>query len=208
MSSANVQIPIRPKPWCEATIADHRTSRTHHDVRGNGTSFCTTALVVVCATTLSACTPPERSVQTVATARIIEVVDGDTFTADISGRRETVRLLGIDAPETKHPRRPVECWGPQSAELLRSLLPAGATVDVRRDVVARDYFGRLLLYVWRGDGMFVNVELVERGAARPLTIAPNGAHNDAIVAAAFRAHAGRRGWWADCAGGASLGSPP
>ena len=165
-------------------------------------------VVGACALVLSACSAAPKSVPPVVSARVVDVVDGDTLIADIAGRHETIRLLGIDAPETKHPRRPVECWGPQSAESLRDLLPPGTTVAVRRDVVARDYFGKLLLYVWRADGLFVNVELVERGAARPLTIAPNGVHSDAIVAAAFRAHASRRGWWAHCTGGASLGSPP
>lgn len=136
-----------------------------------------------------------------STVPVIDVIDGDTIIIDISGTRETVRLLGIDAPETKHPRRPVECHGPQSYELLRSLLPTGTGVHVRRDVVARDHFGRLLLYVWRIDGTFVNRELVLRGAARPLTIAPNGAHHDEFVAAAFDAHRHRRGWWALCVDG-------
>jgi len=132
---------------------------------------------------------------------VVEVIDGDTIVIDVSGTHETVRLLGIDAPETKHPRRPVECHGPQSYELLRSLLPPGSPVHVRRDVVARDHFGRLLLYVWQIDGTFVNRELVVRGAARPLTIAPNGAHHGDFVAAAFDAPRHRRGWWALCVDG-------
>jgi micrococcal nuclease len=136
------------------------------------------------------------------TARpVIDVIDGDTIVIDVSGTHETVRLLGIDAPETKHPRRPVECHGPQSYELLRSLLPSGTRVYVRRDIVARDHFGRLLLYVWRLDGTFVNRELVVRGAARPLTTPPNGAHHDDFVGAAFDAHRYRRGWWALCVDG-------
>ena len=144
-------------------------------------------------------TDTARSVADVV--EVIEVIDGDTIVIDISETHETVRLLGIDAPETKHPRRPVECHGPQSYELLRSLLPSGTRVHVRRDVVARDHFGRLLLYMWRLDGTFVNRELVVRGAARPLTIAPNGAHHDDFVAAAFEAHRHRRGWWALCVDG-------
>ena len=167
-----------------------------------------TVLCVV-GTLTTGCASPARPGDSHATstdtarsvADVVEVIDGDTIVIDISETHETVRLLGIDAPETKHPRRPVECHGPQSYELLRSLLPSGTRVHVRRDVVARDHFGRLLLYVWRLDGTFVNRELVVRGAARPLTIAPNGAHHDDFVAAAFEAHRQRRGWWALCVDG-------
>lgn len=169
-------------------------------------------LVLLAAAVVAGCsrstTSGDEHVPARDTATVVDVVDGDTIIVSVAGAHETVRLLGIDAPETKHPRRPVECHGPQSDDALRSLLPPGSRVHVRRDVVARDHFGRLLLYVWRDDGTFVNRELVLRGAARPLTIAPNGAHHDDLVTAAFDAREHRRGWWSLCIDATSLASPP
>ena len=191
------------RPCDESGIIPLRTGLRVGPFLRVGTALCLVGTIATgCA---SPAHPGDSSVSSDDTARsvvdIIEVIDGDTIVIDISGTHETVRLLGIDAPETKHPRRPVECHGPQSYDLLRTLLPSGTRVHVRRDVVARDHFGRLLLYVWRRDGTFVNRELVRRGAAGLLTIAPNGAYHDDFVEAAFDAHRHRRGWWALCVDG-------
>ncbi|MBI5087957.1 MAG: nuclease, partial [Actinobacteria bacterium] len=53
--------------------------------------------------------------QLTANATIERVVDGDTVVADFDGRRETVRLIGIDTPETVKPDAPVECFGPEAS---------------------------------------------------------------------------------------------
>lgn len=129
------------------------------------------------------------------------MVDGDTIVARIGGHGEEVRLIGIDTPETVHPDRPVECFGPEASEHTKALLPEGTAVTVRRDVEARDVYGRLLLYVWReSDGTFVNLELVANGFARPLSIEPNTAHAGDFVAAARAAERGRLGLWRSCGG--------
>ena len=46
---------------------------------------------------------------------MIEVLDGDTvIVAFADGSTDTVRLLGVDPPETHHPRKPVQCFGPEA----------------------------------------------------------------------------------------------
>lgn len=132
---------------------------------------------------------------------MVRVVDGDTIVASIGGHREEVRLVGIDTPETVHPDRPVECFGPEASDRTKELLPEGTDIIVRRDTEARDVYGRLLLYVWReSDGTFVNLDLVARGFARPLTIEPNDTHSADFVAAARAAERGRLGLWQKCDG--------
>lgn len=136
-----------------------------------------------------------------ARGTVVRVVDGDTIVANIGGRHEEIRLIGIDTPETVHPDRPVECFGPEASDRTKALLPGGTAITVRRDVEARDVYGRLLLYVWReSDGTFVNLDLVERGFARPLTIEPNDAHSTDFTAAAVAAETGRLGLWQRCDG--------
>lgn len=133
------------------------------------------------------------------TGRVIRVVDGDTVVIRVGDRDETVRLIGIDTPETVKPNSPVECHGPEASALTSSLLPVGTRVSVSRDVEPRDDYGRLLAYVHREpDGLFVNLELAATGAARPLTIAPNTAATTALVAASRQAQAAGLGLWGAC----------
>jgi micrococcal nuclease len=137
------------------------------------------------------------------TATVVQVIDGDTIDVRIGGRAERVRLIGIDTPETKRPDAPVECFGPEATAFTESLLPAGTTVRIERDIVGRDHFGRLLGYVHLVDDAgapttFVNVEIVRRGFATPMSIPPNTVHASAFTEAAREAEAADLGLWAWC----------
>ncbi|MGH9165163.1 MAG: thermonuclease family protein [Acidimicrobiales bacterium] len=125
------------------------------------------------------------------------VVDGDTIV--VSGG-ERVRLIGVDTPETKDPRRPVGCFGQQASDFTASLLPEGARVRLVGDAEPRDRYDRLLAYAYRlPDGLFVNAELVRQGYAQVLTIAPNVAHSAEFVDLAAEARTAGRGLWRACA---------
>ena len=159
--------------------------------------------VAVIATACRAGSPPAPTIPTAlgANATMLRVVDGDTIDVTIAGHRERVRLIGIDTPETKKPNTPVQCYGPEATTFTKSLLPVDAELHLERDVVARDDFGRMLAYVYlAGDGTFVNMAIIRRGFARPLTIAPNSAHADEFVEAARVAEADNIGLWAKCSG--------
>jgi len=141
---------------------------------------------------------PATSAAVETNAVIDHVVDGDTVDVYIDGRTERVRLIGINTPETKDPRRPVECYGPEASALTALLLPAGTGVRLERDTEARDDYGRLLAYVRRSDGLFVNLELARQGAAVVLSIRPNTAFAAVIGAVADEARRARRGLWGAC----------
>ena len=132
-------------------------------------------------------------------ATVAEVVDGDTIVVRSKGDRERVRLIGIDTPETVHPTKPVECFGQEASERTKELLPVGTLVVLRRDVEARDRYGRLLAYVFRSeDGLFINLDLVLEGFAHAYRFPPN----DALAAQFSRAESLARtsglGLWASC----------
>ena len=130
--------------------------------------------------------------------RVVRVVDGDTIAVLVSGRREMVRYIGVDTPETRHPTKGRQCYGP-AASAFNARLVAGERVRLERDVEERDRYGRLLAYVYRvRDSLFVNGELVRRGYAKPLTIAPDVRHADRFLALAREARQARRGLWAEC----------
>jgi len=152
------------------------------------------AVFVGCGHSPTPTTSPDRAI-------VVEVVDGDTVRLQLGDAREDVRLIGIDTPETKHPTKPVECFGPEASAFLTRLLPVGTALRVERDIEGRDSYRRLLLYLFlpTSDGeRFVNLELVARGFATPLSIEPNTRYQQHFVAAAFDAQQHSRGLWDAC----------
>lgn len=130
---------------------------------------------------------------------IISVADGDTVVVRFPTGSETIRLIGVDTPETVHPTKPVECFGPEASARTKHLLPKGTKVYVMRDAEARDRFQRLLAYVYRSvDNLFVNMDLVAGGWGTPLSIAPNNAYETDFAAAAYSAQQSRLGLWGRC----------
>jgi|688.fasta_scaffold36144_7 micrococcal nuclease len=132
---------------------------------------------------------------------VIETIDGDTIDVRIGYKRQRIRLLGIDTPETKDPRKPVQCFGREASERTDKLLPPGTIVQLEHDLEKHDAYNRLLAYVWRAsDGLFVNLDLVAGGYADILSIPPNTAHADEFRAAMTAAKATPAGLWATCGG--------
>ena len=137
-----------------------------------------------------------RSSTAGATVSVVAVIDGDTIDVVWAGRRERVRLLGVDTPETVDPRRPVGCYGPEAAAFTNRRL-LGRTARLRFDRQRRDRFGRLLAYV-EVDGRRVNDELLAGGYARLLVIPPNGRHGRVMLDQELAARSSGRGLWGAC----------
>ena len=136
-----------------------------------------------------------------AGGRVVRVVDGDTAILRLDGDDRRVRLLGVDAPESVTPDRPVECYGPQAAATARRLMPEGAAVLVVTDPTqgAEDRFGRLLAEVTvRGAEGTVNVALVRAGAAEVFRGDGRGRLQPALRAAQREARNAHRGLWGSC----------
>ena len=131
-------------------------------------------------------------------ARVTRVVDGDTIAVTIDGRREKVRYIGIDTPETKKPNTPVQCFGKAAGHENERLVDR-QNVRLVLDAEARDRYGRLLAYVYRAkDNMFVNAELVRRGFATTLTVPPNVRFASLFSKLARDARRAGRGLWSRC----------
>ena len=131
-----------------------------------------------------------------STARVERVVDGDTIVVRVDGRAERVRYIGVDTPESVKPGVGVQCFAKAAAAANRRLV-LGRSVRLEYDAEARDRYGRLLAYVWRGD-VLVNAELVRLGYGKPLEIAPNLAHAAELRQLAAAAKHAHRGLWSRC----------
>ena len=132
-------------------------------------------------------------------ATVERVVDGDTIIVHVGGRRERVRFIGMDTPESVKPNTPVQCFAIAASNRTKALLPAGTPVRLVGDVEQRDKYKRLLAYVYRAkDNLFVNLSLVRDGYAQPYTFPPNVAHTSEFVAAAADARQAGRGLWSAC----------
>ena len=109
-----------------------------------------------------------------------------------------MRLIGVDTPEVYGT---AECYGHEASAFVERLLPLGARVRYSLGVEQRDRYGRALAYVYLDDGRFLNLLLVRRGYAQPLTIPPNDEFAGRFVAAARRARARGVGLWSAAACG-------
>lgn len=170
-------------------------------------TFSVAALIVVagCATDRVPATPAATApaVRTISAA-VERVVDGDTAWFTLAGgRREKVRFIGVDTPEstTRH-----EFYGKEASAYTGSILTAGRRVDLEIDLDERDRYGRLLAYVWlsppssgsaaEARRAMLNAILVEKGYATILTVPPNIAYVDLFVALQLEARRAARGLWA------------
>ena len=104
---------------------------------------------------------------------VIRVIDGDTI---VVSPNEKVRLIGVDTPETVHPKKAVQCFGKDAKEFTRGMIGRRSIRLVLDESNAvrnhKDRYGRTLAYVYFDDGTMLNAELIRRGYAHAYTRFP------------------------------------
>ncbi|OHW61255.1 thermonuclease precursor [Andreesenia angusta] len=141
-------------------------------------------------------------------ATVVSVTDGDTIKVSIAGVQYTVRMIGMDTPETVHPSKPVEPFGPEASAFTKSNL-TGRKVYLQKDVSDTDRYGRLLRYVWTyrpssnepgveeiRTGMF-NAVLLINGFARVSTYPPDVKYSDLFTKLSRYAQNDYKGVWSN-----------
>ena len=128
-------------------------------------------------------------------AQVDRVIDGDTISVRLDGDRYTVRLTGVDTPETTHPTRGVEPDGPKAAAYTTARL-TGATVRLDLDQAGddQDADGRILRYVMLASGENVNATLIRDGYATAIRRFPYARQREFLQLEA-QARRARRGLW-------------
>ena len=141
-------------------------------------------------------------------AKVVRVVDGDTLVVYLDGRKERVRLIGIDTPESSPNRKAlrdsrrsgldldaiVEA-GKEAKGYVMSLVKPGDDVYLEFDVQKRDRYGRLLAYVYLKDGRMLNELLLENGYALVYTFPPNVKYVDRFLKLQEYARTNELGFW-------------
>lgn len=155
-------------------------------------------MVVALAAVGTGCAPERESASADRSCYpVTRVVDGDTFKIDIGeAKDDTVRMLGVDTPETVKPGTPVQPYGKEASDYTKELLQ-NETVCLELDVQERDVYGRLLAYVYLRDGTFVNERLLREGYAQVLTIPPNVRFADRFLEVQQEARDAGRGLWGE-----------
>jgi len=139
---------------------------------------------------------------------VLRVVDGDTLTIEHKGRKENLRLIGIDTPEsrinkkakkdaerTKEDIKTITRLGQEAARYVKGLVKPGDAVVIEFDKQIRDKYGRLLGYVYLTNGKMLNEEIVKAGYANPMTFPPNIKYQERFLKAYREARDNNRGLW-------------
>jgi endonuclease YncB( thermonuclease family) len=129
---------------------------------------------------------------------VTRFIDGDTFAVDMNGNTETVRMIGVDTPETHKPNTPVQCYGPAAAAYTKNLI---GTQKVRLESDPtnqnRDRYNRLLRYVYLPDNRLVQKEIIASGYGFAYTQFPF-TKKDEFVKAEQQADQADKGLWGNC----------
>ena len=130
--------------------------------------------------------------------KVLDTIDGDTLTVLVNGKEESVRLLGVDTPETKDPRRGAQCFGREAAKYTKLAL-MGRAVRLESDPVEtdRDKYNRLLRYVYLEDGLLFNELLVQEGYAFAYERYPT-TRMERLKKLEEYAKANHKGLWSNC----------
>jgi len=125
---------------------------------------------------------------------VVAVLDGQTLEVQLGTRVETVRHIGI-GPILLRDSASAEAALRRATAAHTDLLQ-GREVTLRSDVALRDAAGRLLADVIV-EGRLVSAELVQLGFAEVVTLPPNVARRQSLLAIQAKAQAAREGLWGD-----------
>nr|prf nuclease [Staphylococcus aureus] len=114
-------------------------------------------------------------------ATLIKAIDGDTVKLMYKGPQMTFRLLLVDTPQTKHPKKGVEKYGPEASAFTKKMVENAKKIEVEFNKGQRtDKYGRGLAYIY-ADGKMVNEALVRQGLAKVAYVyKPNNTHEQLL----------------------------
>ncbi|MFT5850038.1 MAG: micrococcal nuclease [Patiriisocius sp.] len=130
---------------------------------------------------------------------VVSVIDGDTVQLLIDGQKETIRVLGIDTPETQYSSRGAECYSAEASEYARVLLE-DAVVRIATDSTqdATDKYDRILAYIELEDGTDFGELMLRDGYAEEFTFNIPYKNQSLYRATEKTAREEGMGLWSEC----------
>jgi len=151
------------------------------------------------AESVPALAPLDTPVSTEFVWQVTKVVDGDTIWVEGVGERLKVRLIGVDTPETLHPTKGVECFGPESTDFAKDTLEGTQVAIVTDPSQGKvDKYGRTLAYVFSLDGQLFQELLVLGGYSYEYTFDRPYMYRDLLIEAEEQARIDGAGLWSAC----------
>ena len=136
--------------------------------------------------------PPDGSLH-----KVLRIIDGDTVEIETMHGSLRLRVIGIDTPETLHPLKPVEPFGPEASQRAKELL-SDKTVKIHYDSDPKHEtwgkYGRLLAYLELPGGRDFGLVMINEGLAKAYPKYPFS-RVAAYLAAEQKAKAGNVGLW-------------
>lgn len=137
--------------------------------------------------------------QSAELVKVSKVIDGDTIRLE---NGQTVRYIGIDTPETKHPQKKLQCFGKEAMNRNKELVE-GKFIKLKKDISETDKYQRLLRYIYlptdaTPSGIFINEYLVREGYAYAATFPPDVKYADYFVTLQEEARMNKKGLWKSC----------
>ena len=142
------------------------------------------------------------------TTTVTRIVDGDTLKVFYLEGEESIRLTGIDAPESRVNKKTkkdakrsgqdietIIAMGKRATGYVESLVKPGDLITIEFDIQERDKYGRLLGYVYLSNGKMLNEEIVKAGYANIMTVPPNVKYEDRFLKAYKLARKRKVGLW-------------
>lgn len=127
------------------------------------------------------------------------VIDGDTIKITFEGKSESVRIIGINTPETKHPQKPIECFGPEASKYAEDLLGNKKVIlEFDESQGKYDKYDRLLAYVWTEDGQLYSELAIKNGFAFEDTYDGTYKYQKIHKKAQETAESNKLGLWMNC----------
>lgn len=126
-----------------------------------------------------------------------KVVDGDTVwvSGKNNGPDEKIRLIGIDAHETRNTgRKKAGFYGKEATAYLKKQV-LGKRVRLEYDIRRYDQYRRTLAYIHLENGRFINADLVRNGYAVVMTVSPNVKYADKFILYQQQARNKKQGLW-------------
>lgn len=144
------------------------------------------------------------------TVTLVRIIDGDTYEVIYNGKKEKVRLIGIDTPESKANKKAykdskrskediktIVKEGLKAKDFVKSLIKKDDVLKIEFDVRERDQYGRLLAYLYLPNGKMLNNVIIEEGYAAPLTYPPNVKYVELFRNSYIKARENKKGLWGD-----------